>query len=52
MPYFVFQDESQFDNFFGLAFTMGWMPDINDFQIALTIGRWTVAVGVDFSYWG
>jgi hypothetical protein len=36
--------------FVGFALTIGWIPEFKDFQIALTIGKYTIAIGLDFDF--
>ena len=50
MPYFAIENTDWTDGFVGLAFTIGFLPQEKQFQIALTIGTITVAFGLDFDF--
>lgn len=50
MPYFIIENIDWSDSFVGLAITIGWLPVEKNFQIAITIGVITVALGLDFNF--
>lgn len=49
MPYFAIES-TEIDGFCGLAVTVGWIAEQKSFQIAVTIGTYTVALGFDFDF--
>ena len=49
MPFFYIDEIKTVDGFTGLALTIGWIDYIKTFQIALAIGKYTVAFGLDFN---
>lgn len=46
MPYFTIEKTDWTDSFIGLAFTIGWLPQEKQFQLAITIGTITIAMGM------
>lgn len=50
MPYFYFEDATEINNFIGITLTIGWIKDLNTFQIALTLGNYTIAFGINFDF--
>lgn len=50
MPFVAFEETQEIDGFKGLAFTIGWISEVKTFQIALTIGDLTIALGFDFDF--
>lgn len=45
MPYFTIE-KTDWTDFVGLAFTIGWLPQEKQFQLAITIGTLTIAMGI------
>lgn len=50
MPYFAIENTDWTDGFTGLAFTMGYLPKENCFSIVITLGKWSIAFGLDFDF--
>lgn len=50
MPYLAFENTEEIDGFCGIAITVGYVKEEKTFQIALTIGTITMAIGFDFSF--
>lgn len=50
MPYFTIENTEWTDGFIGLALTIGYIPSEKSFQIALTIGTYSIAFGLDFDF--
>lgn len=50
MPFFSIEDTTDIDGFVGVALTIGWIAEVKTFQIALTIGNFTIAFGIDFDF--
>lgn len=49
MPYFDIADTYEMEGFVGLAITFGWVPKEQCLQLAITIGHYTIAMGLDFN---
>lgn len=45
-PYIVLQEEDT-NNFIGVVLTVGYVKEFRTFQIALTIGCKTLAIGIE-----
>lgn len=50
MPYFAIENTDWTDGFVGFALTIGWLPQERCFSLVITLGKYSIAFGLDFDF--